>query len=319
VIQLLGKPSNVCCSTDVTMCIEISHFFCYLDTKQCAALRKYCVCSDNSKLMLYCDRRSVGHLSRCQASICDPPQISLRSLITFRPLRVLYVGRPLWRERESVVLSCCWASSAQSFSGLSPTGLTNIFYWEFYSGYLTGRLYIEYRSVIMGASHGNLPQCFHSFLKSQFILRSVVIHLGECYGEGVLKCLVERPSVGPLRRQQVRDLMGHEDVHLNLRLSYYSYETTFILWIIGADRMAGLSSVFWKQMALRVELLGGWDGCRVQRSTGCLKTYLLQLWYYFSTVNLWGRSDGRCLLGILKADGLESGVARRLGWLQSPT
>jgi hypothetical protein len=31
------------------------------------------------------------------------------------------------------------------------------------------------------------------------------------------------------------------------------------------------------------------------------------------TVNLWARSDGRCLLGLLKADGLESFVARRLG------
>jgi hypothetical protein len=31
--------------------------------------------------------------------------------------------------------------------------------------------------------------------------------------------------------------------------------------------MAGVSLVFWKQMASRVELLGGWDGCRVQRCT----------------------------------------------------
>jgi hypothetical protein len=38
------------------------------------------------------------------------------------------------------------------------------------------------------------------FFKSKFILQSVVIHLAECYGEGVLQCLGERPSVGPLRR-----------------------------------------------------------------------------------------------------------------------
>jgi hypothetical protein len=31
-------------------------------------------------------------------------------------------------------------------------------------------------------------------------LQSVVVHLAECYGEGVLQCLGERPSVGPLRR-----------------------------------------------------------------------------------------------------------------------
>jgi hypothetical protein len=38
------------------------------------------------------------------------------------------------------------------------------------------------------------------FFKSQFILQSVVIHLAECYGEGVLQCLGKKPSVGPLRR-----------------------------------------------------------------------------------------------------------------------
>jgi hypothetical protein len=38
------------------------------------------------------------------------------------------------------------------------------------------------------------------FLESQFILKSVVIHLAECYAEGVLQCLEEGPTVGPLRR-----------------------------------------------------------------------------------------------------------------------
>jgi hypothetical protein len=34
-------------------------------------------------------------------------------------------------------------------------------------------------------------------------LQSVVIHLAECYGEGILlvQCLGERPSVGPLRAE----------------------------------------------------------------------------------------------------------------------
>jgi hypothetical protein len=42
--------------------------------------------------------------------------------------------------------------------------------------------------------------CRLFFFKFQFILQSVVIHLAECYGEGVLQCLGERPSVGPVRR-----------------------------------------------------------------------------------------------------------------------
>jgi hypothetical protein len=38
------------------------------------------------------------------------------------------VGRSLWREDGSVVYSCYWRSSAQSFSGQSPVGLVAIFY-----------------------------------------------------------------------------------------------------------------------------------------------------------------------------------------------
>jgi hypothetical protein len=54
-------------------------------------------------------------------------------------------------------------------------------------------------SVARGGSENlNFPTFF--FLKSYFILQSVVIHLAECYGERVLQCLGERPSVGPLRR-----------------------------------------------------------------------------------------------------------------------
>jgi hypothetical protein len=45
------------------------------------------------------------------------------------------MGRPLWREVGSVVFSCCWASPAQSLSGLSPAVLISIFYflnsWDF--------------------------------------------------------------------------------------------------------------------------------------------------------------------------------------------
>jgi hypothetical protein len=38
------------------------------------------------------------------------------------------VGRPLWREDESVIYNCCWLSPAQSFSGPSTAGLMTIFY-----------------------------------------------------------------------------------------------------------------------------------------------------------------------------------------------
>jgi hypothetical protein len=40
------------------------------------------------------------------------------------------VGRPLWREVESVVFNFCWASPMQTFSGLSPKGLMSIFYYR---------------------------------------------------------------------------------------------------------------------------------------------------------------------------------------------
>jgi hypothetical protein len=44
------------------------------------------------------------------------------------------VGRPLWREDESVFCMCRWPLPAQSFSGPSPLGLATVFYcliWNF--------------------------------------------------------------------------------------------------------------------------------------------------------------------------------------------
>jgi hypothetical protein len=38
------------------------------------------------------------------------------------------VGRPLWRENESVFCMCRWSLPAQSFSGPSPVGLATVFY-----------------------------------------------------------------------------------------------------------------------------------------------------------------------------------------------
>jgi hypothetical protein len=41
--------------------------------------------------------------------------------------RLIFVGRPLWREDGSAFLICCWSSPAQSFSGPNPLGLATIF------------------------------------------------------------------------------------------------------------------------------------------------------------------------------------------------
>jgi hypothetical protein len=52
--------------------------------------------------------------------------------INVRQLRVCWceaLSLSLWREDWSVVYSCCWCSSGQSFSGPSPVGLVTIFYF----------------------------------------------------------------------------------------------------------------------------------------------------------------------------------------------
>jgi hypothetical protein len=50
----------------------------------------------------------------------------------------LVMGRPLWRKYGSVVYNCCWASPAQSFSGMSSTGLRSVTPWAWWvrSSYL---------------------------------------------------------------------------------------------------------------------------------------------------------------------------------------
>jgi hypothetical protein len=56
--------------------------------------------------------------------------------------RFLDVGSPLWREVVSVVFNFFWSSPAQTFSGLSPTGLMSIFYCLYFwdSSYLEGQV-----------------------------------------------------------------------------------------------------------------------------------------------------------------------------------
>jgi hypothetical protein len=43
---------------------------------------------------------------------CDPRPNFLLSLLIFRQFLICCMRRPLWREVESVVVSCCWASPA---------------------------------------------------------------------------------------------------------------------------------------------------------------------------------------------------------------
>jgi hypothetical protein len=52
------------------------------------------------------------------------PQIYYSLAVT-----VLFLWGALWREDGSVFCLCCWPSTAQSFSGLSPLDLATIFYW----------------------------------------------------------------------------------------------------------------------------------------------------------------------------------------------
>jgi hypothetical protein len=51
-----------------------------------------------------------------------------RYFLLFDIYGLVFVGRLLWREVESVFCICCWSLPAQSFSGPSPLGLATIFY-----------------------------------------------------------------------------------------------------------------------------------------------------------------------------------------------
>jgi hypothetical protein len=67
-------------------------------------------------------------VSWCQELISDPRPNFLLSFIIFLTVESVDVGRPFWREVGSIVLSCFWASPAETFLGLSPAGLMTITY-----------------------------------------------------------------------------------------------------------------------------------------------------------------------------------------------
>jgi hypothetical protein len=51
-----------------------------------------------------------------------------RYLLPFDSYGIVFVGRLLWREDESVFCICCWSLPAQSLSGPSFLELERIFY-----------------------------------------------------------------------------------------------------------------------------------------------------------------------------------------------
>jgi hypothetical protein len=54
--------------------------------------------------------------------------LTTRFLLLSDSCRFVDVGRSLWQENASAVYNYCWYSVAQSFLGLSPTGIVTIFY-----------------------------------------------------------------------------------------------------------------------------------------------------------------------------------------------
>jgi hypothetical protein len=67
--------------------------------------------------------------SQSQSHIAtDGQSVNLQIFITVWQLRLVFVGRPLWREDGSILCIRCRSLQAQSFSGRSPLGLATIFY-----------------------------------------------------------------------------------------------------------------------------------------------------------------------------------------------
>jgi hypothetical protein len=84
----------------------------------------------SQKSKLYYDRQSVGQSVLPSDTHLGPATNFSHSLFDYflDSFGFVDLGRPLWREVGSVVFSCCWATPAQPFSALSPTGLISIVY-----------------------------------------------------------------------------------------------------------------------------------------------------------------------------------------------
>jgi hypothetical protein len=80
----------------------------------------------SEKSKSHCDWRSVNQ--SLTTSVEPHLWLMTRYLLLFNSYGLVFVGRPLWREDESVFCLCCWPLPALSFSGPNPLGLANIFY-----------------------------------------------------------------------------------------------------------------------------------------------------------------------------------------------
>jgi hypothetical protein len=77
-------------------------------------------------------------------------------LLLFRSYSLVFMGRPLWREGESVFCIYCWPLPAQSLLGPSPLGLVTIVYCLSFKTFL---FVVSYDS--QGHGGGILPR-FHT-------------------------------------------------------------------------------------------------------------------------------------------------------------
>jgi hypothetical protein len=103
-----------------------NHDYIYLDTELCRRVLS------TVKSKLYYDRRSVGKSVLMSSIHLGTATSSSLSLFNYflGSCGCVVVGRPHWREIGSVVFSHCWASPAESFSGLSPAGVMTKFHFH---------------------------------------------------------------------------------------------------------------------------------------------------------------------------------------------
>jgi hypothetical protein len=100
----------------------------------------------------------------------------------------LEVGRPLWREDGSVIYyCCCWASPAQSLSGLSLAGLNTLFHC---SSFLDSPI-LEDQVPVFISLRNRVAQLYPQELGSLFIAS----YNSQGYGGGILSHLHTRKEM----------------------------------------------------------------------------------------------------------------------------
>jgi hypothetical protein len=127
------------------------------------------------KSKLYYDGQAVGQSVLVPVTHLRPATNFLTYLWLFLDSCLFVdVGRPLWREVGSVVFSFCRASPAQSFSDLSPMGLTSIFYCLYFSdsSNLEGQapVFISPRVVCLISIHIITWYIYSSYIYNTYIM-----------------------------------------------------------------------------------------------------------------------------------------------------